>query len=239
MKEGESRMAEARADTSESSLNASVYERIKAEILTNRLRPGVKLTHQGIAELLSVSRTPVREALERLLQEGYVFRLPRRGFFVAETSDDDTHDYYQTREALELHQLERLFERGITEDDLRQLRTINERYSILIRQNLTYERMLVDRDFHLALAGLTGNAYLVSMLAGIFERLILKRRIAGMSDTRGLAVYEDHVSLLGALEKGQKSRARKILSQHIRGARERLLSHLRQFAPATPPPDRF
>ncbi|WP_165923670.1 GntR family transcriptional regulator [Bosea sp. BK604] len=226
-------MARARAESKEASLNASVYDRIKAEILTNRLRPGVKLTHQGIAELLGVSRTPVREALERLLQEGYVFRLPRRGFFVGETSDDDTRDYYQTREALELYQLERLFERGVTEDDLRQLRTINERYSTLITQNLTYERMLVDRDFHLALAGLTGNAYLVSMLNGIFERLILKRRIAGMSDTRGLAVYEDHLALLGALEKGQESKARKILAQHIRGARERLLSHLRQFAPST------
>src|SRR3546814_424504 len=122
-----------------------------------------------------LSRTPVREALERLFQEGYVVRDPGRGFYVAEIDTENMRDLYQLREALELFQLERLFERGISADELTKLRAINHRYEKLIEQNLTYERLMVDREFHLALAGLCGNVVLLRHLDSVFERLILKR----------------------------------------------------------------
>jgi DNA-binding GntR family transcriptional regulator len=76
------------------------YEAIKRDILGNRLRPGTKLTHRMLAENLGVSRTPVRESLERLYQEGYVTRILNRGYFVAEINEQEVRVLYQTREAL-------------------------------------------------------------------------------------------------------------------------------------------
>src|ERR671925_1915102 len=61
-------------------LSARVYNQIKNLILCNEFMPGQKLHHQQLSERLGVSRTPVREALTRLVQEGYVSFLPNRGF---------------------------------------------------------------------------------------------------------------------------------------------------------------
>ena len=170
----------------------STYAAIKRDILGNRLRPGTKLTHRMLAEDLGVSRTPVRESLERLYQEGYVKRVRNRGYFVAEM---DTQ-------------------------------AINARYRTLCQQNLSRERLMVDREFHLALADLAGNGFLSRTLAGIFDRLILKRRVEGYHDTRGLKPHDDHVRLLAALGKGDGGLAQRQLREHISSACTRLTEYL-------------
>src|SRR5260221_6721083 len=82
--------------------NDFVYRSLKELILSGRLRPGNRLVHQELGDRLAVSRTPVREALERLYQEGYAGRRPRRGYFVAEFDVGNIRDLYGTREALEI-----------------------------------------------------------------------------------------------------------------------------------------
>ena len=86
--------------------------------------------------------------------------------------------------------------------------------------------MLVDKEFHLRLASLSGNSHLVRTLEGIFDRIILKRRVEGYHDTRGLTPYEDHVRLLEALAKGDAARAHTLLHAHIDSACVRLLHYL-------------
>src|SRR6185295_8058135 len=206
-------------------VNESVYEAIKRQILNNQLRPGNKLGHQELAESLGVSRTPVREALERLYQEGFVIRLVNRGYYVAEISAAEARELYETREALEVYELRRTLERGITAANIAMLEAINERYHALIGGELTRQRLLIDRDFHLALAGISGNQYLCRMLASIFERLILKRRVDGYHDT-GATPYAEHVALLDGLRSGNASAAQRALAGHIGGARKRLLSYI-------------
>ena len=206
-------------------VNASVYEALKRQILNNQLRPGNKLGHQELAESLGVSRTPVRESLERLYQEGFVVRVPNRGYYVAEISAGEARDLYETREALELYELRRTLERGVTPDNLAMLEAINQRYHALIGGELTRQRLLVDRDFHLALAGISGNQFLCKTLAAIFERLILKRRVDGYHDT-GQVPYGEHVALLEGLRNGNARAAERALSGHIVGARKRLLNYM-------------
>jgi GntR family transcriptional regulator, rspAB operon transcriptional repressor len=135
-----SRLADRQAQD-EPSVNAKVYEALKAQIINSQLRPGVKLIHQELAERLNVSRTPVRESLERLYQEGFVTRIPRRGFFVAEIDEDEARELYEMREALELFALRRVAARGLTAADLRRLESFNQRYRELLRDDATRERM--------------------------------------------------------------------------------------------------
>lgn len=204
----------------------STYAAIKRDILGNRLRPGSKLTHRMLAENLGVSRTPVRESLERLYQEGYVKRVQNRGYFVAEMDTQEVGELYQTREALELYALQRVLAKGISAQSLKAIQAINARYRILCQQNLSRERLLVDREFHLALADLTGNGFLSRTLAGIFDRLILKRRVEGYHDTRGLKPHDDHVRLLAALGKSDDVLAQRLLRDHISSACARLTEYL-------------
>jgi len=207
-------------------VNQSVYGALKRQILDNQLRPGTKLGHQELAERLGVSRTPVRESLERLYQEGLVVRVPNRGYYVAEISAEEARQLYETREALEVYELRRSLERGISGAAIARLEDINERYHALIGGELTRQRLLIDRDFHLALAGVSGNEFLCRTLEAIFERLILKRRVDGYHDT-GAGPYAEHVELLAELRHGNVRGAERALSHHIVAARNRLLGYLR------------
>lgn len=204
----------------------STYQAIKESILGNRLRPGCKLIHQSLAESLGVSRTPVRESLERLYQEGYVTRIANRGYFVAEIDVQEVMELYQTREALETFSLQLIFRGDISQHSVTPLHTINARYKALCMENLSRERLLVDREFHLALAALSGNQYLCKILAGIFDRLIHKRRVEGFHDLRGIEPYEDHVRILAAISENDERAAVELLRHHIGGACARFIQYL-------------
>jgi DNA-binding GntR family transcriptional regulator len=212
-------------DTDPTTVNEAVYTSLKTQIMSNELPPGFKLAHQALAELLGVSRTPVREALERLYQEGFVLRILNRGYYVVEIDAREASELYDLREALELHVVRGITRQGLTRAQLAGLERMHRRYESLIGRELSRERLLVDRDFHLRLAELGGNRQLVRSLAGIFERLILKRRVDGYHDT-GTQPFEEHLRLLAALRERDHARAAAAISAHIECARTRLLHHL-------------
>jgi DNA-binding GntR family transcriptional regulator len=83
------------------SLGDRVYETLKAGILGRRFPVGAKLSVPRLARLLGVSRTPVKQAIERLEHEGLVTSLPNRGAFVAIVRRDDIREIYEFREVLE------------------------------------------------------------------------------------------------------------------------------------------
>ncbi len=216
------------------SVNATVYATLKEQITSSQLRPGVKLIHQDLAERLRVSRTPVREALERLYQEGFVTRRPRRGFYVAEIDEDEARELYGLREALEVYALRHALARGIAPAELRQLDAINRRYRTLLRPGATRERMIVDRDWHLALAALAGNQALLRSLQAVFERLILKIRTDGYRTVRGEEALREHLQMMKVLRLRDPDEAERLLAEHIQGARRRLASHLQDLSATTP-----
>src|SRR3990170_6161852 len=88
-------------------LSARVYSEIKNLILSNEVMPGQKLRHQHLSERLGVSRTPVREALTRLVQEGHVSFLPNRGFTCKEIRMQEAEELYDLREAMEAFAVEK------------------------------------------------------------------------------------------------------------------------------------
>jgi DNA-binding GntR family transcriptional regulator len=102
-------------------LSLRVYNQIKNLILCNEVMPGQKLHHQQLSERLGVSRTPVREALTRLVQEGYVAFLPNRGFTCKEIRMQEAEELYELREALEAFAVENAI-KNLTDTALNQLR---------------------------------------------------------------------------------------------------------------------
>jgi DNA-binding GntR family transcriptional regulator len=209
------------------SRNEVTYGNIKRMILAGQLGPGRKLVHEEMAGILKVSRTPVREALERLYQEGFVTRLPRRGFYVAEITRDEAVDLYGTREALEIHALSTTLDKGpLNRSAISALKEHARKYEQLTQAQVLTERILADVLFHLKLAELSGNRYAVRMLAQTFERLALKRRLEGYRYDRSQSAVAEHANLIEALSRHEKKAAVDILRKHIRSARDALLSQL-------------
>jgi len=207
--------------------NEHTYRGIKKMILSGQLSPGNKLVHEDLAEALKVSRTPVREALERLYQEGFVTRQPRRGFYVGAIAKDEARELYDAREAMEMHALSMALASGsISRGAISELSVYVERYTALLRAGSLKERVLVDVLFHLKLAGLSGNRYLVRLLAQTFERITLKRRLEGYRSDRGHQAAEEHARLLQLLRQNNGKEALKLLHRHIQEARDSLLSQL-------------
>lgn len=211
----------------QASRNATTYSALKRMILSGHFGPGNKLVHEDLADQLHVSRTPVREALERLYQEGFVTRLPRRGFYVTGVTRDEAYDLYSTREALELFALQVTLAHGpIAQPSMDRLWHYLQRYEELANSQAIGQRIIADVLFHLNLATLSGNRYLVSRLAQIFELLGLKRRHEGYNHSRAQMAIAEHKQLLNALGAYDKNTATQTLRTHISSARDALLSQL-------------
>jgi DNA-binding GntR family transcriptional regulator len=209
------------------SRNATTYSQIKRMILIGELGSGNKLVHEDLADRLQVSRTPVREALERLYQEGFVTRLPRRGFYVAGITRDEAFDLYGTREALELHALQMTLERGpVAKSSIERLWHYVRQYEELAKSQVLTQRLVADVLFHLNLAELSGNRFLVRQLAQVFELLGLKRWHEGYHHSRTQLANAEHMQLMAALTAYDKRAATQTLRKHILSARDALLSQL-------------
>lgn len=207
-------------------LSARVYNQIKNLILCNEIMPGQKLHHQQLSERLGVSRTPIREALTRLVQEGYVSFLPNRGFTCKEIRMQEAEELYELREALEAFAIEKAVAMA-TDDALRELREKMNAYGQDVQNRFTRERLVYDQDVHLAIAQLTGNEILHSTLSHVFERIVLKRRTDGLYDqARGVAAHQEHMRLLEAIERRDAPGAVVILRGHIQAGKKNVMADL-------------
>ena len=209
-------------------LAGQVYNQIKTLILCNEVLPGQKLHHQELSERLGVSRTPVREALTRLVQEGYVSLLPNRGFTCKEIRLQEAIELYELREALEAFAVERAVE-NLTDEALRKLSAKMSLYGQDVQKRFTRDRLVYDQDLHLEIARLSGNETLTKTLTQVFERIILKRRTDGLYDpARGVKAHQEHLRLLQAIKKRNAQEAVKIVRAHIRVGKNNVLFDLTQ-----------
>lgn len=249
-------MTNARRKTPDSTANKSgrtsrrliigeTYDQIKHDILSQRLGPGVKLTAESLAKQLNVSRTPVRQALERLNQEGYVLQIPGRGFFVSRIEAEEVGHLYDLRVAIETHALTSAMKRGIAGADIQRLRQLNEIYEsqgtirngelVSVDGEDIRNRAEADHAFHLALAGLWGNKLICQKLEEIHERLKFRRRYDGywywnMKGDRASRAASQHRVVLDAIERGDRVKAVEVLQAHIYNAWENYESFLSTVA---------
>jgi DNA-binding GntR family transcriptional regulator len=209
-------------------LSARVYNEIKDLILGNEILPGQKLYHQQLSERLGVSRTPVREALTRLVQEGYVSFLPNRGFTCKEIRLQEAEELYDLREALEAFAVEKAIAH-MDADALHGLAVKLHVYGDDVQNRFTRERLVYDQEIHLDIARLSGNETLVKTLAQLFERIILKRRTDGIyHPSRGTAAHQEHLKLYEAMKKRDVGEAVELIRAHIRAGKENVVTDLKQ-----------
>ncbi len=209
-------------------LSARVYNQIKDLILCNEIMPGQKLHHQQLSERLGVSRTPIREALTRLVQEGYASFLPNRGFTCKEIRMQEAEELYDLREALEAFAVEKAIE-NLTDTAVDLLRDRMNCYGRDVHNRFTRDRLVFDQDVHLAIAQLSGNKTLLNMLSHVFERIVLKRRTDGIYDAaRGRLAHQEHLRLLDAMERRDAAGAVAVARSHIQAGKKNVMADLKQ-----------
>lgn len=207
------------------SASTRAYRRLKDQILSCELAPGVSLNEGRLAEALALSKTPVREALAMLAHEGFVEVLPRQGYRVTDLTVADVQELFHLRLLLEPAATALAAERA-TADQLHELRRLAEGPAGG-REPEPYETFVIrDREFHVRLAEASGNRRLAITLVAVLESM--QRLFLSGLDLRETADDQrrEHRELLAALLKGNHHLAHDIAVRQIESSRERVMGAL-------------
>jgi DNA-binding GntR family transcriptional regulator len=207
-------------------LTDQVYRAIKHRILSNEFEVGSRLRDEELALQLSVSRTPVREAILRLSREGLVEIIPRSGTRVRTFTEQDIEDIFDLRIALEALAV-RKAATLIETPDLERLREMYERAEIALKKGDAKPALDFDTEMHRTILRASGNERLQDMMATINDFVTLFRNIgAGTPFHRGFNYR--HREIVRALERRKPDLAARALSEHLEVAKTELFRDFRQ-----------
>jgi DNA-binding GntR family transcriptional regulator len=202
----------------------TVYAHLRVAILTGGLRPRESLIEADLAEDLQVSRTPIREALQRLAADGIIVRR-RRGWAVREYTPDEVRKIYEVRAILE-GGAARLAAVRATDVDLDALEPLSAQgHSHVHDANSAFVR--VNDEFHDRVTAASGNELLVELVRRSC-RYHFNYRIAAVYSTAEVSdAMHDHMALCVALKDRDPDRAEEIARAHVAKALEIALAKLR------------
>jgi DNA-binding GntR family transcriptional regulator len=208
-------------------LTTLAYETIREFIWEGRLEQGSHLTEDFLAGRLGISKSPIREALNRLEAEGLIRIEPRRGAYLRTFSAQEIENLYDFREALESHAVARL---EVTPRLLEELRQSVERANRYIQANAKREYIEEDIRFHRLIANAAGNERIALALENIQQQVwIFRRKTYDLSSSKAVVA---HTRIVDALAAGDKSAARRIMRNHLTGVCGRLVEYVKSQAPA-------
>ena len=191
-----------------------VFKTLREAIVTGELKPGERLMEIKLANEMGVSRTPVREAIRKLEQEGLVYLTARKGAEVEPINAKDLREVLEIRKALEGLACQKACQLA-TEEDLQILREMNQEMQKAIEEN-DYERIAkLDADFHEHLCVMSENTQLIRMLGRLKEH-IYRYRLEYITDIKNkYVIIEEHEKILQDLEKKNEKAIQKDIAHHI------------------------
>jgi DNA-binding GntR family transcriptional regulator len=208
-------------------LTALAYASIKRHILEGKLKPDVRLTEESLSKQLGISKSPVREALNGLQNEGLIRIEPRRGAYLRTFSIKEVEDLYNLREALESYAVSVV---RIDENLIEDLRMSIERTRRILDANDKIRHIEEDMQFHGRIARATGNMELWRVLENIQNQIWLFR--CETYDLSSSSAPRAHTAILSALEKGNHEKAVASMKEHISNVRNRLVLYLGRANPS-------
>jgi DNA-binding GntR family transcriptional regulator len=196
------------------SLTQVAYDSLKHRLLMGEFPLGRRLGEVALAELLEVSRTPIREALTRLHAEGLIVRLPEGGFSPTAPDLHTVRELYDVRKGLELTALHA--DDGHDTDQLEALLDDWRQLGVTTAQgDFGADFVLHDEDFHLRLAAASGNQSLTDLLAHVNQRIRFVRMHDFLTADRVQRTIKEHVSITEALLTGDRTLTETRLVRHL------------------------
>ena len=206
------------APASKKRLSETVAERISEAILSGVLRPGDRIVETEIAERLSVSKSPVREALRDLERQGLVTLTPRHGCVVRVITAEDAREIRELRVVLETFAVRAALSASGPE-------WIAELDAAVARMGKAHDRAELNREhlvFHDVVLSRSGNQRVVDILQRLRSQIEILFAFIDLLYESPTAVADDHAVFVDALRTGDVATAEAAVDEHIRLASERL-----------------
>jgi len=207
---------------SETLLGARAYRALWNDIVRGRIEFGAQLRPDTIAEQLDISTTPVREALHRMEADGLIVKLPYRGWFVREFSEEEVRELYEMRAALESFSVGLACER-ITEEELAWLRQHQSVGETALKTGDMEAYWIYNRDLHAAIMEAARNSYLSSAMGQLTlqSQMLMVRTIRLVG--RPSRAIEEHRDLIELIADRNDKAAKTLMERHILSALEDIL----------------
>ena len=200
-----------------------VYERIRADILACVLSPGSRIFENDLAKRYNVSKSPVRDALLRLQEQGLIEVLPRKGYLIRPISIGDAHDLYEMRLLLEKFSIRRACDEA-TDEDLASL----DQFRSVDNGDLVHW-VMYNRKFHRRITELSGNMRMAKITAEVidqFDRLTFVGVLNAPSAEASEKFVAEHGEIIDALQARDRSKVTSLITKHITKSQKRLFSVL-------------
>lgn len=205
------------------SLKQIAFEMIKDAIINHEILPGEPLYERYLSEKLEISRTPIREALQLLEQEGWVTSVPRKGTFVSNISVEDVEEIIQLRRALEILAIELLIPK-ITEEQLATLARILEMQAKTQGDKKMF--IAIDKDFHFHLATFSGNRRIAQLIETYGDQMRWFGYRAVTQSGRVEETLKEHEAIYEGLKARDLERAKQAVLDHMEKTRLAILSNI-------------
>jgi DNA-binding GntR family transcriptional regulator len=201
-----------RGGDASSSVVVSLYEQLKQMAINFSLQPGEKINEVEIAKRFKVSRTPLREALNRLAMEGFLRFEPGKGYCCRDLNVQDMFDLYELRQCLEVS-AGRLAAERASDADIATLELMLDQHAVIAGD--VAARIEWEERFHIGIAALSRNRELVRVLTNVNERIRFIRgvdleRLDPIASNQG-----EHRLMIDALRRHSGDDLEAVLKQHI------------------------
>lgn len=196
-----------------SSLADRAYGQIKQLIFDFVLLPGDRFSESDLVDRLQVSRTPLRQALQRLQREGFLMVFPKSGWQVSPLDFEVFDQLYDFRVLLETHAVARLCEM----EDRPVLKSLADTWLVSEADRHPVQAMVdrLDENFHSALVHAIGNDEMTRVHDDITERIRIIRRLDFTKTARVQATYDEHARIIRAITRRRVDEATRLLRAHI------------------------
>jgi DNA-binding GntR family transcriptional regulator len=206
-------------------LTDKVYELLQNEILSGQASPGTQLEVVALAKRLGVSRTPVKEAVSRLIMEGLVQDLPRKGYFVSKRDSEDISELVDARLMLELAAVERGLQMAEPAEIAQMRRLLADIDGIMDDQGwyVDYEAFIrKDSELHFSIVGTARNRHLLDAYRRIYRHFHAARMhlALGPGYRRGLETRQDHLAILAAFETKDLPALKTAMTKHLQDTKQ-------------------
>lgn len=195
-------------------LREVVFLCLRSAILHGDLVPGERLMEVKLAQQLGVSRTPVRDAIQRLVEEGLVNMVPRCGAIVAGITDKDMRDVLEVRITLEELAVALCAER-ITDHGIKQLRSANKDFKKTVDDGDLLKIAEADVAFHDIIYSITDNKRLLQIINELREQIYRYRLEYIKNDRTRSQLVDEHEGIIKYISKGDTLRAKQAIRGHI------------------------
>lgn len=207
------------SETNKQSLSDIAYQKLKNMLVNLELRPGGAITEIQLMENLGMSRTPIRQALQRLAQEEFVSLAPHKGWFVCQVSVRDIQEFFVVREAIE-GIAARLAAELISEETLHELNAIAEKADKEAEKSDDFDACDV---LHQKIFEAVNNQQINRIISLYEDHLKRFHIMACHLPGRLILSYKEHCEVLKALTARDGEKAELAMREHIRSSRRSLL----------------